>query len=44
MGVKLMYIFALPNTVYKSSYVLRYVAVHWMYQKYSYQEFLQCTM
>ena len=30
MGVKLMYVFALP--MYKSSYVLRSVSVHWMYQ------------
>ena len=31
MGVKLMYVFPLPN-IYKSSYVLRSVSVHWMYQ------------
>ena len=30
MGVKLMSVFALPN--HKSSYVLRSVSVHWMYQ------------
>ena len=28
MGLKLMYVFALPNI---SSYVLRSVSVHWMY-------------
>ena len=31
MGVKLMYVFALP-IIYESSYVLRSVSVHWMYQ------------
>ena len=31
MGVKFMYVFALP-IIYKSSYVLRSVSVHWMYQ------------
>ena len=27
-----MYVFALPGLIYKSSYVLRSVSVHWMYQ------------
>ena len=44
MGVKLMYVFALPN-IYKSSYVLRSVSVHWMHvSECSYREFLQCTI
>ena len=42
MGVKLMYVFALPK--YKSSYVLRSVSVHWVYQNVRIRSFFNVQL
>ena len=39
-GVNVRFCFA---SYFKSSYILRSVSVHWMYQKCSYHKLLQCT-
>ena len=42
MGVKLMYVFVLPDI--KISYVLRPVSVHWMYQNVRIRSFLNVQL